>query len=712
MYNNLLPESASSIVRVTRKYRNRTEQHNAARARMRAFNEVEFIGVDGEGVTDANGKHTYVLLSVGDDSYHENGTPLSFDNILTFLWDCYIQNPSAIYIGFYLSYDFTMWLRDLPENRARMLLTADGTRKRQRKMGRNPVPFPVEYGNWQFDLHAGKRFKLRPKGEKRWMYICDTGPFFQTSLLAALNPANWPTPILTDDEYAIILEGKAQRAVAQFDPSMIRYNVMENKALARMMTEYAKGLRQMEIKLNRTQWYGPGQVAQKWLNNIHAPEAHDAKYYIPPEVSSYAIASYYGGWFEIMAHGHIPGITYEYDINSAYPTVIAILPCLEHSTWEKRHRRDSLNGNELTLIYAEVWQDTPQRIGCMPCRTHDGKILRPRHVKGWYWAHEIIAARNAGCIDHVRVYDAWSCLQSCDHKPFADIANLYRQRQQMGKNTAVGKALKLTYNSAYGKLAQSVGEPRYANPILASLVTAGCRTFIWNAIASHPNGLNAVTMVATDGVYFTSPHPNLPISEKLGEWSVTEHSNLCQFMPGIYWDDKTRLNKDGKIRSRGVSANDLRGVIRWLDNQWIWYRDRLNIGDSYDYPSVTGLIGSERADVLKKLWPQVDVPIAFGLVSAKLALHRNDWSQAGMIQTKPRVLSGNPSDKRNPDSVYLEESGIVWTNPYEVSPDGVESVPYDRRLGLELRDMITEDDIISPDGVVMDEFYEWMQSEH
>src|SRR6185312_6510244 len=47
-----------------------------------------------------------------------------------------------------------------------------------------------------------------------------------------------------------------------------------------------------------------------------------------------ARSSYYGGWFEIFAHGHIPEVTWEYDINSAYPAIISRLPCLSHGRWE------------------------------------------------------------------------------------------------------------------------------------------------------------------------------------------------------------------------------------------------------------------------------------------------------------------------------------------------------------------------------------------
>ena len=40
--------------------------------------------------------------------------------------------------------------------------------------------------------------------------------------------------------------------------------------------------------------------------------------------------TYYGGWFETFVNGVIPGTSYAYDINSAYPYAISTLPCLLH----------------------------------------------------------------------------------------------------------------------------------------------------------------------------------------------------------------------------------------------------------------------------------------------------------------------------------------------------------------------------------------------
>lgn len=689
---------------------------NPTRTKCRATAPRSFVGVDGEGVTHADGTHDYVLLSVGTESLHSSGAPLTFEEIAAFLWEQHLADPEAIMVGFYLTYDFTMWLKGLPEHRARMLLTVDGVSRRRRYKGKNPVPFPVYCGDWEFDLHAGKRFKLRPLGSKEpWAYVCDVGPFFQSSFLAAIDPANWPEPIVSAEEFALIRDGKLNRTSAQFDASMVRYNVLENDVLARVMMKLDSGFTDMRVRLGRTQWYGPGQAAQAWLNLIDAPTASDIAACTPVEVLEAAQASYYGGWFEIFHHGLLPGVTYEYDINSAYPAVIAKLPCLLHGEWRKDGEGD------ITLVRARVSQiaGNGSRIGTMPHRTHEGAILRPRNTMGWYWKHELEAAKRANSIDGVIIYGQWAYLPRCGHRPFSDVAGLYDQRRIAGKDTPLGRALKLVYNSVYGKLAQSVGDPKYANAIYASLVTAGCRTSIWNAIATHPGGTSAVAMIATDGVFFTSPHNKLPVSNLLGDWSAATRTNLSLFMPGLYWDDETRNKPEGKIRSRGIAARDLRGLIPRMDAGWrVWHgmvSGRKVKKKSKELWKIFNQVGGETADELKKMylyrqtnWPLFPIPVSFGLITAKLAMHRNDWASAGTISTKPRVISADPSDKRDPHA-FLDSEGRITTMPYDFPPGSLESTPYDKRFGLELQSKMTEEELITPDGHVLDELYEFAQ---
>ena len=650
---------------------------------------TRFIAVDGEGVTDPDGSHRYVVLSVGSVSLHKDGSSLDHWDIFPFLWRQYVLNPDAAFVGYYLTYDFSQWLKSLPEHEARMLLTDDGIASRQRKnSGGNPTPFPVyirsrdgERIEWEIDMLGMRRFKLRPhdgmnvSGSSPWMFICDSGPFWQTSFLSAINPKNWgDSPVVTPVEYEKIAAGKAHRADASFDSTMVEYNLLENKVLAETMGRLNQGFLSQRWHLKRQQWFGPGQAADVWLASIDAPTRDAIEAVTPPPVMDAARHTYYGGWFEIPRHGTIEGTSYEYDINSAYPHVIAGLPCLLHGRWV---RGASASTSGLVMVYATV-TGSDRYLGPLPHRDRHGIISRPLSTVGWYWLHEIDMARRAGLVDVATVLDSWTYIPCECPPPFASIVTLYDQRLRVGKNTAHGKALKLVYNSAYGKFAQSVGSPKYANALYASLITAGCRVQILNAIATHPDRSAAVLMVATDGVYFRNPHPTLDCTPNvLGKWEAGTKQNLTLFMPGVYWDDKARdkFNGTPQLKSRGINASDLAGHIDKVDAQFREWDGE---------------------------WPSIEIPIRFSVTSPKLALARGKWETCGAIVTDGvKSLSSSPVNKRHP-SAYLAD-GILTTSPYA---DRGESVPYDKTFGLTLEGLIDNDQHLTDDGSLNREIIE------
>lgn len=694
-----------------------TASANGARKTRTDAHAVKFVAVDGEGVTypdpidPTKDRHDYILLSVGDRSLHKNGERLTHVEIFEFLWECFQDEPKdTAFVGFFLGYDFTQWLKSLPEERVKMLLKRDKMAKRSRRnSGQNHTPFPVEYQGWEFDMLGTKRFKLRRACEKidkrgkdatPWMYICDTGPFFQTSFLNAIDPAKWPdgTSIVTPEEFEIITQGKADRSAAVFGDEMIRYNINENAVLAKLMKVLNHGFVGMGITLKKSHWYGPGAAVMQWMNSINAPTTEEIETVTPRWAIESAKASYYGGWFETFAHGHVPGTSYEYDINSAYPAIMETLPCLLHGKWTQGKGPYPTDG--YTLVHC-LATGTDDKVGPLPYRSPKGTILRPSTVSGWYWLHEVEASGRAGLIDTCAV-DEWMHYEPCScPPPLTDIANLYQKRLVVGKNSPQGKAAKLVYNSAYGKTAQSIGMPKYANPFYASLITAGCRVMILDAIATHPRRTKDLLMVATDGIYFHSEHPTLPINkEKLGWWDVEVKENLTLFMPGVYWDDKTRkrIAAGGSpvLKSRGISARDLARKIEDIDHAFTAWR----IGDE---------------------WPIFELTTAFSMTSAALALARGKWHTCGdVLQNGARFINSDPLSKRDTVTAH-EADGYIQTWTYETPPNEwpAETTPYAQDFGMPddedlaalsqynipLTDARSEPGGITPDGYSDSLFY-------
>jgi hypothetical protein len=724
--------TAGTFSTTTKKPRDPRKRHDRADTRKHhgVIGVSEFVGIDGEGMT-VNGEHRYVLLGVGDNQI-EDPKGLDLLDILPFV-NAHYKERRAI-TGFFLGYDFGQWFKTMPEDRARMLLTEEGRKLRvRRNLGNDPrtggppkrlPPHPVDYREWQLDMLGTKRLKFRhkpckcklsvcpcPKGP--WVYVCDTGPFFQTSLLKVIDPRGWPEPIVTDEEYRQVLAGKERRDSAVLDDEMRYYNVLENRILARVLKEYDRGLRNVGVVLSKGKWFGPGQAAQAWLKG-RAPKRESLD--IPPWFIDAAIASYFGGWFELMMHGLIPGETHEYDINSAYPHIIAKLPCLQHGHYSRGTGKPPARGNGLCLVRALVWSQSyaerrrKYHIGAMLHRDGQGRISRPMITEGWFWEHELAAATRAGIVTRVTDdrYTEWVKYDPCDcDPPMREVSGLYDHRLRVGKNTPLGKGAKAIYNSEYGKFAQSVGEPIFGNPVYASLITAGCRSQILDAIATHPMKTAGVIMVATDAVYFLEPHPGLTISERLGDWDYATKSNLTVFKPGVYWDDRTRANiragRSPEFKARGINAADLGRHLERLDQQFASWAGKP--------PAI--------ADEKGKLagWPEITLRPAFAMVTPLQALRRNDWSLAGYVSQPGKEVkqSSNPDDKRC-DVYYDKNQGVYRSEPHWFGNNGgifggvvsAASVPYEKRFGMEdpFSDEYRSQSGIDPDGFSLDGFIE------
>lgn len=633
-------------------------QHNASRMRAtRSAKRTEFIGVDSEGIGKAK-DHRAVLQGVGQQQWvaRDMHRGLLWDEIFAYLYSQQREHPKAAFVGFYLSYDFNQCLKSLPQHAAFMLFTKAG--KAQRKMtvkGRTQY-HPVREGNWEFDIIGVKMLKIRPRAEgcqcgikgvkcqvkhPEWMYVCDSGSFFQMPFLDVINPQTWSHdpggPICTQEEYNHVEIGKNKRATADLDEDMKFYNRLENDILARAMGRVEDGFIQLGVRLGKNKWYGPGAAAQEWLRQnggiktVQLRKKHDGHpALIPKWFWDAACKSFYGGWFEIFSHGLILGESFNYDINNAYPYAISKLPHICGECGWKRGNGAYHGNGDYVLMYGRVLSKG-DRIGAMPHRRKDGSVLRPDMTTGWYWRFEIEAAERAGLIHPFTWKDTaeWVEFIPCKHpKPYTKVEELYNRRLEVGKYSALGMAIKLVLNSIYGKFAQTVGAAPYNNWFYASYITAHCRAQILDAIATHPGKANSVLMVATDGVCFDTPHPTLPISKNLGEWGEDTYTDLCLFKPGVYWhtDGKQALLK---VKSRGVPKKEFRQMIKAAEEQ---FRQLLAERPGY----ITG-----------ELWPAFMVPIDFRMKSCKQALNEGHWESAGEVLDSFKLLqNSDPESKR------------------------------------------------------------------
>lgn len=525
---------------------------------------LPFVGVDGEGGNLTSGYHSYFLLAAGRQSIvpSEGNVRLTTTECLDFL----VSLPrDAVYVVYFGDYDVTKILEDLGWTKLSKLMDRS---LRQRKDGRGV--WPVDYGPFQVDYLPRKEFKVRKQrgryldpitNKERvewgpWFVLNDVGSFYQCRFVEALT--KWG--IGTAEEREAIGVGKEARDSFNFADidDISRYNALEIKLLQELMEKFRAAC--TKVGYLPARWQGPGLLAEAMLKahgvppTKEVPLLQDESY---EDLLLFARNAFYGGRPEVSAIGPVDRAVKQWDINSAYPAAMLELPCLIHGTWTRETYGDGGRvPRDLSLCYGSyspVASNDGRRYPLyygLPNRTKEGTIVYPASGRGWYWGFEIRSAIH----QDFRVENAWIYHRQCDCVPLSFVSGVYRERQSIGKDDA-GIVLKLALNSLYGKQVQSVGSPKFANPIWGSFITAWCRSKLQNFIHASPacqrdDGWcgKDILMIATDSLVTWMERPDVEVSSELGGWSVEEHPRgMFIVQPGLYFGSSSKPAK-----TRGV----------------------------------------------------------------------------------------------------------------------------------------------------------------
>jgi DNA polymerase type B, organellar and viral len=599
-----------------------------------------FVAVDGEGITNkATGRHDYMLLCIGNEALY-TGKPLTSVECLEFICMVAPSNDDALLTSFAFGYDVSMILRDLPAERLSRILM--------------DTPFQANvsrYTYWKdFAIEYLQRNYLRVARTKRVFFrdaseawpqvipgtartIYDSFGFFQGSFAATI--ADWK--IGTQAERDMIGRMKENRSeFAAITSEIIAYCKMENRMLGELMTATREVCTELDII--PPAWSGAGKLAAALHDKHDTMRRGELAKSAPAGVLRSATAAYYGGRFEITCTGLLPPV-HAYDINSAFPAAMLDLPCLECGKW-KRVDKAELGRLErrggLFVASVRFTHGTARKRLCgLPTRLKTGRLVFPSKGSGVYWSSELRSARKLGC--RISYLHGWKFSPGCDHKPFAWVAELYRQRLALGKTTR-GTMLKLGINALYGKLAQRVGNGAFANPIWAGLITATVRARLNEAIALAPD---SIVMLATDAVFSFKPL-DLPVSDRLGDWDVTRYPRLFVVQPGLYWGPEPTDGKKRKLKRRGVPLKFFEAIDPVTDERRTDTFER--VWREY--------CESETAAVrlLSQAPPSVPLPMTL-FVSVRLAMARRKLDTACQWVTAPRNISFDWRDKR---------AGLEW----------------------------------------------------
>lgn len=497
---------------------------------------VYWIGLDGEGM--GRSPHRYTLLAWSDatgrryDSIH-NPAGLRTGECLEFL----LSLPTDARIaGFYLGYDWTMILRDLP-NRSIYRLLRPELRYRGSDEGNNFTP--VRWRQYSFNC-VGRMMRISKRGG-RSVTIWDVGNFFQCPFVDAIKKWDVGTP----EERELITKMKAKRSAfnARDSKNVAKYCFLECRILASLIRKLDDAHTEAGLKLRS--WHGPGSTATVALNIMGIKSKRGI---IPDDMRGAVACGFFGGRFEQRLSGEVKGPVYGYDIVSAYPYQAFNLPCLEHGVWEHCTKESELRDARHSLVRFELCDIGKQPWGPLPIRLSNGCILFPRSgASGWCWRDEWQQA--SAHWEGIRFIEAWALRSDCECQPFKLVLDWFREREKLGKD-AKGHTFRLGLNSIYGKLAQSVGRPQFRSLVWAGMITSGCRSQILDLIGPRKHDVLAI---ATDGIYCRKriKPPDWPMQpDRLGSWEEKIHESTTFVRPGIYWSED-------QVKARGLGKKHL-----------------------------------------------------------------------------------------------------------------------------------------------------------
>lgn len=621
-----MAEESGKEVKTRRKFQSEEERKKAViereqekRAKKKATRKKKkepwtpnFVGLDGESfdtgelLPDGSPKQAYYLLLRSDKEPLFTGNPLSTQECLFYLTDN-IPSKTA-FVGYFLNFDFEWILKDLEEWEYTRLRAGDivepqdaaGFFRLQWFVGKKLVVYRLKSSAFRKPLEA------REPKDYYQVSFQDSSGFFQSSFVSALEKWGFKK----DERLKIIKEGKAARGAFQLEDfeKWNEYNRMEMELLVELMQKvydsFKQGYKAAELSysVHSGTWAGPGWFANDFLkqtlwNEEHAPidaalaaefATYKKEFFGNDAALAYPFSlAYYGGRIELAAVGRFKA-AYNYDINSAYPYALSLLPCWKAEDFklyrnvgnvQEKGAKEFLSrrlmgmyGVRFSFPEDWTWYPFPVRevLGGSPTVFYPNQgetnimspelfavldTLTPEELKRVTITYAVVLEPSEGYGDALnRMPEDKLSLTAKKTLTMADVRldckaaskRLGTPKEQEGDDllAMAEKALKLILNSLYGKTVQQVGSHKYYNDFASAWITSVCRALLWRAAAPERKTKNVI-MSMTDGIYSLVPlqFAEERITVKLGDWEAEKFSYFETFKPGIYrYEDKDGMH--------------------------------------------------------------------------------------------------------------------------------------------------------------------------
>lgn len=434
------------------------------------------------------------------------------------------------------------------------LIPADVLKKQYRKGGN------LKFQSAGYSVHYIEKKQLSIKKGEHTVACYDTLQFYDGASLVKAYIDNVGKPL--DSEYLAMKEKRKVFSKRYFERNkkQVRQYCLDDCILTAALGEHFVTIFKEQFGFEPKRWTSPGYLAEKVLvnNGVHVPYFHD----LPYETQELAWKSFYGGRFELIMRGFI-GECWLYDINSAYPYALSLLPDLTMGSWislEKIHPEATVG-----FFHIRAHVDNCVKIAPFPFRTKGGRIVYPvGEFETFVTLHELKAVPGDARIGY-EILDSQQFIpdENCKY-PFKEFIEKqdYLRLELKRKKIPLERVIKLVLNSMYGKTAQRVNNVmgNMYNSAIAAYITGFTRAQLYTFVREH-NIEKDVVAFATDSVAVRKEIAGLN-SEKLGEMKLDKHAiDVIYLSNGFY-------QFDGKWKQRGVGYDREKKVeIKHLDTK-------------------------------------------------------------------------------------------------------------------------------------------------
>lgn len=345
---------------------------------------------------------------------------------------------------------------------------------------------------------------------------------------------------------------------------------------------------------------------------------------IPGEAHELAYLCIKSNWVEAYQIGHW-NMAYDYDINGAYASELAMLKDLRLGTWEKASKIPS----GAVYGFAECMVEIAAPFHPIIMRGRNDNLYTPTGTWSAYLTLQEIGFIERYHLGHVRVHNGWWWIPEQVTYPFNRPILLLWEARRKNAGTMVDTVCKRIMAGMWGKMLElrgSEAEPEFGphfNPVYGAVVETNIRLRV--AQTCIDNGVVPLH-IAVDGMITDKPLRDVKVGEYLGQWRLS-HSGPCI------------IAGSGIVGMSGKAGDEEFAL------SYEWLRGMMQV-----YP--------DASEYEKKKWSTITV--------AK-ALSNKQWDRLGQLEEITRTVRIGEDGKR----VYADGpkcGGDILVNQYQSQP--------------------------------------------